>query len=45
MDMIIGIGCILAAMFGTLIAFFCMLCFIQWVSDVIEQKRWRYWIK
>ena len=39
LQVIIGIG----ALFGMMLSFYLALCFIQWVSDVIEQKRWMIW--
>ena len=43
MDIIMGIGCILVSMFGVLMGLYLSLCFISWISDVIENKKWRYW--
>jgi hypothetical protein len=45
MDTILSIGCIIGGLFGLVMSFYLGLCFIQWFGDVIEQKRWRYWIK
>ena len=45
MNTIIGIGCIMAGLFGILISFYLTLCFTVWISDIIEQKKWRYWFK
>ena len=39
LQVIIGIG----SLFGMMLSFYLALCFIQWVSDVIEQKRWYVW--
>ena len=39
LQVIIGIG----ALFGMMLSFYLALCFIQWVSDVIEEKRWMIW--
>ena len=39
LQVIIGIG----ALFGMMLSFYLALCFIQWVTDVIEQKRWYVW--
>jgi uncharacterized membrane protein required for colicin V production len=36
---------ILGGLFGILVGFYCILCFIQWISDVVDEKRWRYWFK
>ena len=35
-------------LFGVMLGFYLVLCFIQWVSDVVDEKRWlvwREWIK
>ena len=42
-ELMMGIGCILGSMFGVLIGLYLALCFIQWISDVIENNSWRYW--
>ena len=39
LQVIIGIG----SLFGMMLSFYLALCFIQWVSDVIEEKRWYVW--
>ena len=39
LQVIIGIG----SLFGMMMSFYLALCFIQWVSDVIEEKRWMIW--
>jgi hypothetical protein len=40
MGMLLNVGCIIGAMFGMMLSFYLVLCFIQWISDVIEEKRW-----
>ncbi len=45
---LIAILCILGGLFGLMMSFYLSLCFIQWISDVIDEKRWqdwRYWWK
>ena len=39
LQVIIGIG----ALFGMMLSFYLALCFIQWISDVIDEKRWMIW--
>ena len=39
LQVIIGIG----SLFGMMLSFYLALCFIQWISDVIEEKRWMIW--
>jgi len=39
---------ILLGLFCMMMSLYLCLCFIVWVSDVIEEKRWqdwRYWFK
>ena len=38
-----GIVCMVGGLFGIMFSFYLVLCFIQWVSDVIEEKRWLVW--
>ena len=48
MDVVLAIGYMLGGLFGIMMSFYLLLVFIQWVSDVIDEKRWRdwrYWIK
>jgi len=43
-----GILYIVGGMFGMMLSFYMLLLFIQWIADVIEEKRWkdwRYWIE
>ena len=39
LQVIIGIG----SLFGMMLSFYLALCFIQWISDVVEEKRWMVW--
>ena len=41
LQVIIGIG----SLFGMMMSFYLALCFIQWISDVIEEKRWYVWME
>jgi len=41
LQVIIGIG----SLFGMMLSFYLALCFIQWISDVIEEKRWYVWME
>ena len=43
MDMITGILMLVGGLFGMMISFYLLLCLIQWVSDVIDEKRWEVW--
>ena len=47
-EMILGILYLMGGLFGIMLSFYMLLIFIQWVSDVIDEKRWRdwrYWIE
>jgi len=43
-NLLIQIGCILGALFGMMLTFYFALCFIQWISDVIDEQRWKWWV-
>ena len=42
-EMVLGILTLLGGLFGMMLSFYILLCFIQWVSDVIDEKRWLVW--
>ena len=42
-NIVLGISYGLGALFGMMLSFYILLCFIQWIADVIEQKRWLVW--
>ena len=39
--MLLGVLYIMGGLFGMMLSFYLSLCFIQWISDVVEEKRWR----
>ncbi len=41
MDMVLAAGCLIGGLFGLMMSFYLALCFITWVSDFIEEKKWR----
>ena len=41
MNLLLNVGCIIGGLFGMMLSFYLALCFIQWISDVIDEKRWR----
>ena len=44
MDALIAVGLIIGGLFSIMLSFYLVLCFIQWVSDVIvDEKRWYVW--
>ena len=42
-EMMLGVLMMMGSLFGMMLSFYLCLCFIQWVSDVVEQKRWYVW--
>ena len=42
-EMVLGVLMIMGGLFGIMLSFYIVLCFIQWVSDVIDEKRWLIW--
>ena len=42
-DIFISALLCIGGLFGLMLSFYLVLCFIQWISDVIEEKRWRVW--
>jgi len=42
-NILIGVLMMMGGLFGMMLSFYLALCFIQWVSDVVEQKRWLVW--
>ena len=42
-NMLYGIVLMVGGLFSMMMSFYLMLCFIQWVSDVIDEKRWLVW--
>ena len=44
MDVALAILYLVGGLFGMMISFYIVLCFIQWISDVVDEKRWRYWL-
>jgi len=40
---VLGVLMLLGGLFGMMLSFYLVLCFIQWLSDVIDEKRWRVW--
>jgi predicted PurR-regulated permease PerM len=44
MDVALAILYLVGGLFGMMLGFYLVLCFIQWISDVVDEKRWRYWL-
>ena len=42
-EMVLGFLMVLGGLFVLMMSFYILLCFIQWVSDVVDEKRWHVW--
>jgi hypothetical protein len=42
-NMLFGVIYLIIGLFSMLMSFYILLCFIQWISDVIEEERWLVW--
>ena len=42
-DLLIQILMLFGGLFGMMLSFYIVLCFIQWIGDVIDEKRWMIW--
>ena len=42
-NMLIQILMLMGGLFTMMLGFYILLCFIQWVSDVVDEKRWYVW--
>ena len=42
-NMLFGVVLMIGGLFTMMLSFYILLCFIQWISDVIEEKRWLIW--
>ena len=42
-EMVLGILTVLGGLFSMMMSFYIVLCFIQWIGDVIDEKRWMIW--
>ena len=43
MNGLLAVLYIMGGMFGMMLSFYLLLVFIQWVSDVVDEKRWETW--
>ena len=41
--LLIQVLMLMGGLFALMLSFYIVLCFIQWVSDVIDEKRWMIW--
>ena len=42
-DLLIQVLMLFGGMFGMMLSFYLVLCFIQWIGDVVDEKRWMIW--
>ncbi len=42
-NILLGVMCLVGGMFGMMLSFYLTLCFIQWMADVVDEKRWQVW--
>ena len=42
-NILIQVLMLFGGMFGMMLSFYLLLCFIQWIGDVIDEKRWLIW--
>ena len=42
-NMVLGVLYLMGGLFGMMLSFYILLCFIQWISDVVDEKRWYVW--
>jgi len=41
MNVFLGVLYLMGGLFGIMLSFYLVLCFIHWISDVIDERRWR----
>ena len=44
-NIFLGVLSLIGGLFGMMLSFYLVLCFIQWLSDVIDEKRWYVWLE
>ena len=44
-DLLIQVLMLFGGLFGMMLGFYLVLCFIQWIGDVIDEKRWNEWME
>ena len=43
-NMLVQILMLFGGMFGVMLGFYIVLCFIDWLDRVVTEQRWRYWL-
>ena len=44
-DLLIQVLMLIGGLFGMMLGFYLVLCFIQWIGDVWDEKRWYQWME
>jgi len=44
-SMLFGVIYLIIGLFSMLMSFYILLCFVQWISDVVDEKRWLIWME
>ena len=44
-NLLLSIIVMIGGLFGMMLSFYLALCFIQWISDVVDEKRWQVWLE
>ena len=42
-NVLLGVLMMMGGLFGMMLSFYLAICFIQWLSDVVDEKRWQVW--
>ena len=43
MDLLMTGVCMVGGLFCLIMSFYLALCFICWIGDILENKKWRFW--
>ena len=44
-NLLLGVLYLMGGLFGMMMSFYIVLCFIQWISDVVDERRWEIWME
>ena len=42
-NMLVQVLMLFGGLFSMMLGFYLVLCFIQWIGDVVDEKRWMIW--
>ena len=42
MDLVLAGGCLIGGLFGLIMSFYLILCFISWLGETFENTTWRW---